>query len=440
MTQIANFPFFELEFDKFAAPVQPEQITEVLDGITNLGLTDLVIISHGWNNDMDEARRLYIKIMTLLDTELNRQNKKFGVLGIFWPSKKFAEKDLIPGGAAGIDPKENDAIIEQAAKLKGFFDSDDADEHLQTIQDVLELEKTGDAEEFELLDALNKLFGPITDNPSPQPDEDAIADFKKTDMGQLLIRLDVPEDEPLPEAGSGGATDIDGIIGVGGADGASAGIGSFLSGIKNGLFNILNLATYYQMKDRAGKVGMQALNPIIHKIQDIEPDIRLHLVGHSFGARLVTASIAGEKPEDAVFVQSLILLQAAFSHYGFAVNYIPGQNGLFRRVIEDGNIKGIMVVSHSIKDKAVGYAYPLASRVARQIAAAFGGKDDPYGGLGANGALKSGAIDTINMVLGSQYDFNAGAIYNLDAETTISGHGDIDNKAVAEVISAVINL
>lgn len=47
------------------------------------------------------------------------------------------------------------------------------------------------------------------------------------------------------------------------------------------------------MKERAGLVGQVGLNPLLRSLQAALPAVRLHLAGHSFGGRLVTAAVAG---------------------------------------------------------------------------------------------------------------------------------------------------
>ena len=53
---------------------------------------------------------------------------------------------------------------------------------------------------------------------------------------------------------------------------------------------LLNYATYYQMKERAGLVGRTGAYAVISAIQARHPEVNVHLVGHSFGGRLVTAA------------------------------------------------------------------------------------------------------------------------------------------------------
>ena len=61
---------------------------------------------------------------------------------------------------------------------------------------------------------------------------------------------------------------------------------------------MLNFATYYQMKERAGTVGAGGLNPLLRELRAAAPDLRIHLVGHSFGGRLVTAAALGRAGSD----------------------------------------------------------------------------------------------------------------------------------------------
>ena len=52
---------------------------------------------------MDEARTLYRNFFRALETVFPACAGKVLAIGVLWPSKKFAEADLIPGGAASAD-------------------------------------------------------------------------------------------------------------------------------------------------------------------------------------------------------------------------------------------------------------------------------------------------------------------------------------------------
>ena len=131
------------------------------------------------------------------------------------------------------------------------------------------------------------------------------------------------------------------------------------------------------------------------------------------------------------------LLQAAFSHNAFSEDFGRGKPGFFRTVVGDQRVTGPIVVTHTKNDRAVGIAYPLASRLANQVAAALGDEQDPYGGLGRNGAQHTAEAAGHAASLGPAgtiYGFAPGAVYNLRADTLIADHGDVKGEAVAYTI------
>jgi hypothetical protein len=95
-------------------------------------------------------------------------------------------------------------------------------------------------------------------------------------------------------------------------------------------------------------------------------------------------------------------------------------------------VRGVTAITFTAKDKAVGLAYPIASRIARQIAAAIGDANDPYGGLGRNGAQKTPGTDVVVLqATGAAYPFVPRGIYNLDSNAVIGGHSDLGHDEVA---------
>ncbi len=102
MTNICNMPYFETEIDKSGNPVDPL-------AVNTLPLTqDLFVMAHGWNSDMNSARGLYRNFFTQFSRTLGTYaapgvtSRQCAVMGILWPSEKYVDASLIPGGAAGI--------------------------------------------------------------------------------------------------------------------------------------------------------------------------------------------------------------------------------------------------------------------------------------------------------------------------------------------------
>ena len=133
------------------------------------------------------------------------------------------------------------------------------------------------------------------------------------------------------------------------------------------------------------------------------------------------------------------LLQAAFSHHGFAKNWDDrGSSGFFHRVVEKDAISGPIVITCTQNDKAVGLAYPIASLLAGQTASGLGDKDNKYGGMGRNGAQKSDAIELKMAAVGAPYTLRAKRFSNLNADLFIKDHGDVSNREVAYLLLSTI--
>ena len=173
-----------------------------------------------------------------------------------------------------------------------------------------------------------------------------------------------------------------------------------------------------------------------------EPPI---IVGHSFGGRVVTAAAAALAPQTPGV--SLTLLQAAYSHNGLAAKFDGEHDGFFRTVVADSRVSGPIVITHTKNDKAVGVAYPLASRIANDKAAAFGDANDPYGGMGRNGAQKTDKVADaprqlldLGELIDQPYLFRPGAVYNLNADRFIADHSNITGQEVAAALLAVASV
>jgi hypothetical protein len=77
-------------------------------------------------------------------------------------------------------------------------------------------------------------------------------------------------------------------------------------------------------------------------------------------------------------------------------------------------------------------AYPLASRISRDVASALGDENDPYGGIGRNGAQHTPeATPGVLGDLGSAYAFEPGTVHNLRADRFIADHSAVTSPEVA---------
>src|SRR5206468_5798736 len=99
MDNIAGIPYLEAQFDKNGA----------LQNQVNLpaGVTDFMVMSHGWNNNADDARSLYRGLFTnfvAVARPGDLPGRTFAILGVIWPSKAFDElvaASGVPADATG---------------------------------------------------------------------------------------------------------------------------------------------------------------------------------------------------------------------------------------------------------------------------------------------------------------------------------------------------
>jgi pimeloyl-ACP methyl ester carboxylesterase len=160
--------------------------------------------------------------------------------------------------------------------------------------------------------------------------------------------------------------------------------------------------------------------------------VRIHLIGHSFGGRVVTA--AAHALDDNTAVQTMTLLQAAYSHNGLARKFDGEHDGVFRSLVTRHRVAGPICITYTHNDKAVGIAYPLASRISNDQAAALGDANDPYGGMGRNGAQRTPEAEGRSFTLttvGQSLVLDGGKVHNFESSACIADHGDVANAPVA---------
>jgi hypothetical protein len=427
MAELSGFPYAEVRFGVDGAPIDRAEPKAAIDLPGDADVTDVLVISHGWNNDMAEARGLYSRLAASMRDVLNGAapasygDRSLAIIGVLWPSKRFAESDLIPGGAASVGAGADAAAIRRELdELADFLDRDDASQALKQAKDLVDdLEADPDARRSFAELVRQAVSGAPTDA------EDASDEFFAQDGEELMERLGRPVFVGRRPTGSL-------------TEGGAAGLGDALGKVFRAARNLLNVGTYYEMKARAGTIGETGVAGLLADLRTSYPDLRIHLAGHSFGARVVSA--AARAGDEALPVASVSLLQAAFSHYSFADDWEPGEDGLFRSVVLTHRVSGPMIITHTKNDRAVGLAYAIASRVAGQVAQAVGDANDKYGGLGRNGAQKTPeALDQALLAVGDAgYDLQPGRLHNLAADAFISSHSDVDGREVAyAVLSAV---
>lgn len=436
MKVIGGTPVFELEFDKNGKLFDGAQLSALSSHLAAESVTDLMLFAHGWNNDMADARKLYTNFFTEFGAFRPTSPRVFAAGALLWPSKKFTDKELIPGGgAAALSPQEKavirarlkDLAKDQVRLGKALPVSAAKRKKLAKAAALLKAIDTDLKAQEEFVHIVRSL---LSDKAAHK--DDGTRDLFNVKARTLLDCLRQPV-AASRTVGNGGAAA--GFSTLSTAD--SGGAADLGDGVVSAVRRFMNMTTYYRMKERAGTVGANGVAGVIEKVRGKLPNVRLHLVGHSFGGRVVTAAtdaVGGQHTID-----SLTLLQAAFSHNGLAAKFDGKNDGFFRKVVTGKKVRGPIIITCTKNDRAVGIAYPLASRLGGQHAAALGDENDAYGGIGRNGAVKTPeSVKGMLLSANAPYRFIAGGIYSLNADAVIGDHSDICGPEVAWALASAI--
>jgi hypothetical protein len=450
------YPYFPVQFTKDGTVFQQSDVDALMSAVAAgpNAPSDLFFMCHGWNNNMDDATDLYAALAGLIKAQVDANPalsaRKYAICGVLWPSKKFEDRDLIPSGAAALnDAVTIDQLKSRVRDLRSLYAASEwpaaagpapaAFDEIESLMDDIEDDPAAQARVVDLLRPLLPQDAASSDDASQR--------FFETGTKTLIANLKKQLNPPVIPAGTGAASidpfSTEPASGLGGA----ASFRDVLGGIKSGFLNFLNYTTYYLMKARAGDVGVKGVAPLIQKLRGSRGDLRIHMIGHSFGCRLASAAINALPEQEQFRPDTVLLLQGAFSHNGFALDD-GGEvgRGVFRDVIDQKKVRGPILITHTRNDKAVGTAYPIASRINGVVAAALGDANDVFGGLGSNGTQTKDTTPERTMgtllAVGQAYPFangvKASTPCNLLADEFIKGHSDIRKPEVAFALTVAM--
>ncbi|WP_327282683.1 MULTISPECIES: serine-threonine protein kinase [unclassified Streptomyces] len=378
-------PYAELTFD---ADGDVDRSTQ--DAVAGLEATDLLVFAHGWNSDRSTSTRLFDRFYAPFPG-LVGSGVRLGYVGVVWPSIRFSDEpipDFDPRGAL-TEPGHGTALDPATLRALGEFWPGRVAE-LDRVAELLE-DRPESVAAFTEFGALVRELAGVDAVDAVDPAAAAGADAAADAAGAgptvaapavrdvpAIFTLDVLEvcrafTEGLIEAGA--------LPGGGAEPGLT--LGGSLHALWSGAKELLRQATYYQMKRRAGTVGERGLGPVLAELAGHRPALRIHLIGHSFGARVVSFALRAV-PDGARYVKSVTLLQGAFSHYAFAdrLPHDKGSGGTLRGM--QRKTDGPVVACHSPYDSALKVFYPLASRMAGDSAGLLG-FDERWGAIGHDG-------------------------------------------------------
>ncbi|MCX5156292.1 serine-threonine protein kinase [Streptomyces sp. NBC_00291] len=420
-------PYAELTFD---ADGDVDRSTR--EAVARIEATDLLVFAHGWNSDRSTSTRLYDRFFAPFPN-LVGSGVRLGYVGVVWPSIRFSDEpipDFDPPGAlaeAGL----GSALTPATRRALGEFWPDRGAE-LDRIAELLE-ERPDSAAAFVEFGALvRELVG-----------VDAVATPAALDVPAMFAR-DVLEvcrafTDALAEAGA--TPRHDDVEGGARAGGVNSALGGGLRALWSGAKEVLRQATYYQMKKRAGVVGEHGLGPVLAELAHRRPALRIHLIGHSFGARVAAFSLRAV-PDGSRYVKSLTLLQGAFSHYAFT-DRLPhdGDRGGALRGLQR-RVDGPVVACHSPYDTSLKLFYPLASRMAGDSAGLLG-FDERWGAIGHDGVRAVPGTPRLSLDTVLRGGLPGAGCVSVDAGSVVrrggapsGAHSDICHEELARVVVA----
>ncbi|MER5430323.1 serine-threonine protein kinase [Streptomyces sp. NPDC002588] len=407
-------PYWELTFDA-DGDVDAGQRDRLLAGARKSGIRDLIVFSHGWNNDRSGATLLYSRFFQPIP-RLAPATARIGYAGVVWPSMRFCDEPIpdFPHATAvppapGLDGGTRHALLET---FPG---------RAMVVERIARLLEQRPPEQSEL-EEFGRLVRELVDAVPPGP---------QALFGADTLTEGVPQDEPEMFSGPTAAACEEFAAALSAVEAEGFALPNPWDGAKE----LLRQATYYAMKRRAGTVGERGLGPLIGRLARAVPTVRVHLVGHSFGGRLVAFALRG-LPDGVRAVKSVTLLQGAFSHYAFAAQGVLQGH--------QNRIDGPLVCCYSRFDQALGTMYPLASRMA----------GDAQGVVGEVLGAKWGAMghDGVQAVPGTRACVLAEALsgplptsgcVNVDAAAVVrrggapaGAHSDIVHPELARVVLA----
>ena len=419
---IAGFPYWRVQFDESGALAPASAGDAVVAEAPKLA-TNLFVFSHGWNNDVPTAERLYQRFFNQIRQVLDSRppiKSSLGVVAVFWPAIRWAdENDAFSGGAAGLaaPPLTDQQLV---LNLKSIFTTPAQTNAIDALADLLSAKAPTEAALRQFHAEMCKLVNPAVPAIEDNGEHAGLIEADAVDVFQRFAAL-APQRRPS----------------------GAAGLGDIFGPLWNGAKEALRAMTYWQMKSRAGTIGQTGLSSLINRLTKADPGLRLHLLGHSFGARLVSFALTGLAAAGPSPVASLFLLQGAFSHFAFAEHLPQDWNRAGALAGMQNRVCGPLCVSHSLKDLAVGTAYPLASIASRDDASAISDVFYRWGAMGHDGAQAVDAAASSFLPVGSTYSFVANKFLNFDGNAVITrggppsgAHSDIFYPTIAWAVLA----
>lgn len=409
-----------LRFDENGALLSPQTLELLEKELGEQPITDVFLFSHGWNNTFAEALERYHSFVSGYFS----QRAEFGLpmpvgyrpllVGVIWPSTSFVlpweEGPVIAADAPG--PTEEMLRLVSAAMTPAAA---------ATFVELVDGRTSLGLEEAHA--AAGLLAGALGE--PGDPDGVGAQGPSGTDLVQACQILEGTTTI------TGSATKFGAIDATppapGVADPAVAG-----GGIDPR--DLLRMGTVWLMKARAGTVGAFGVSRVVQHVLN-RSSARLHLIGHSFGARVVMSALSvGDPPTRKA--RSVLLLEPAVNRWCFAPKLIGTDSpGGFHPVLDRTELP--VFSTFSTYDHPLHDVFHLVVRkhsLGEPNIAAFG-DSDRYGALGGYGPAGLGTLGVVHDAIAAgqdRYPMSPGVRVvaidggiDVDGHHAIAGHGDV---------------
>ena len=395
--------------------------------------TDTIVFASGWRGDTAADSPLDARFVQELRGAAPAGGAARAVfIELEWPSSYFPFHTLRPS-VVRTRPLPA-AFGEFAAAMQRLYpslDSEDGARELRQVFELLRAEARGQRvslKEFSGVAAILKRWD-RAGQPPPQlgcearhaeaPGEASIFDLDATRLGQYLWDT--------------------AYLWQGGREGRVA----------PSVLGPLHIATFWQMRRRAGVIGATGGTELLNALRAAAdpaagPTGGLHLVGHSFGAKLLTAALANCVRAQPTAARSLVLVQGALSQLAFLgeddVQQVWKEKrpaGVYAALVQQRLVEAPIVVTLSARDVPNAFWYPVGLRAIPGVLEQQSVRSTMYGSLGANGAQRVDAVD-VELGPGGRLALRERPIINVRMDKLVGAHDQILAREIYDLVWAAV--
>jgi hypothetical protein len=377
-----QMPAWLLRFDQHGACTSPVTRAKLMDQLRAAPPSDILLFSHGWNEDFDSAAGMYAALLRQFETlcEDHPTGRRINPLfiGIHWPSIWLSSNDgpAIASGGGGAHAEGLLLMLVDKVVASGGVAG------RERVFALLAAPSIDDADAAELARLIAPAFGLMSDEGAALSGHNTVAD----DVLAMMRAMDAAW-RGAPIAPPADINNFSIPPDAGPASSTPSGVQMAGGPVKLNPLVALRLFSLFQMKNRAGTVGSGGVAALLRDLLAFAgagnaSGPRVHGIGHSFGCKVLLSAICAEplpRPLD-----SLLLLQPAVSHLCFA-DAVPGTNrpGGYREALSNTRVLPPIISTYSRNDKPLHKFFHLAVRRDGDLGEALIAADAEFTSAGA---------------------------------------------------------